>query len=74
MRAKKIRTEKILVQEREVETQNIRVKLTGFKAIFWHSDYWFRRSDGLFLKYRGVEGPPGTPETVMTLASSLPQE
>jgi hypothetical protein len=73
MRATKRGQETILIQGKEVETQNIRVKLAGFKAIFWHSDYWFRSPDGLFLKYRGVEGPPGTPETVMTLVSSLPQ-
>ena len=73
MRATKRREETILIQGEKVETQNIRVKLTGFKAMFWHSDYWFRSPDGLFLKYKGVEGPPGTPETVMTLVSRLPQ-
>lgn len=43
----------------------IDVRLTGWKSTFWHGTYWFRKSDGLFLKYESVNGPPGSPLTTV---------
>ena len=74
MRAFKREHERIVVQDKEIEAQKVRVKLTGFKAVFWHSDYWLRKTDGLFLLYEGVEGPPGTPQTIITLTSPVSEE
>ncbi len=37
---------------------------TGLFSHFWHGRYRFR-SDGLFVEYIGVNGLPGTPETVI---------
>ncbi|MFC1514358.1 hypothetical protein ACFL5X_00455 [Candidatus Omnitrophota bacterium] len=72
MRAMKTGVETISFQKKEIETQKIRVKLTGFKAMFWHSDYWLKKDNGLFLRYEGIEGPPGTPPTIVTLVTKLP--
>lgn len=46
-----------------VAAWRIEVRLTGLKALFWHSHYWLRQSDGVFLRYRGPSGPPGQPLT-----------
>jgi hypothetical protein len=49
----------------------VEVRLEGFLSAFWHGSYWYRLENGQFLKYRAVNGPPGTPETVITLAYRL---
>ena len=72
MRALKTGGQTLAFQGKDIEAQKIRVKLTGLKAMFWHSDYWFKKDTGLFLKYEGVEGPPGTPPTLIELTSLLP--
>ncbi|MBI4793393.1 MAG: hypothetical protein HY789_11880 [Deltaproteobacteria bacterium] len=50
--------------------QAVKIKIcpTGVLAGFWHAYYWFRPEDGLFLRYEGTHGPPGTPKTVISLA------
>ncbi len=45
--------EVIEVAGRKVEAVHVRISLSGLLAMFWHGDYWYRRSDGLFLRYRG---------------------
>jgi hypothetical protein len=45
----------------------VQVSATGILAKLWHCTYWFRSSDGLFLRYHGVNGPPGTPVTTIEL-------
>ncbi|MBN2461693.1 MAG: hypothetical protein JXB60_08795 [Candidatus Cloacimonetes bacterium] len=50
-----------------IEAQKIEVRLAGFFSQFWQSHYWFRLSDGLFVKYEGVNGPPGDPLTRIEL-------
>jgi len=49
--------------------RRVRISLPGIGALIWKSDYWFRLSDGLFVESRATRGPPGTPETVVTLVS-----
>lgn len=69
MKAQKIKKETIRLNNESVPTQKIKVSLAGPKAMFWSSYYWFRLSDGVFLQYQGVDGPPGTPETLTKLTS-----
>mgnify|MGYP001817567909 CR=1 FL=1 len=57
--------ETLEVDGRSVETHKIKVCLTGWKAPFWSATYWFRAEDGVFLRYQGASGPPGSPETVV---------
>jgi hypothetical protein len=47
----------------------VRVRPYGLLALFWSSLYWYRLPDGLFLRYEAVRGLPGTPLTVVELAS-----
>ena len=45
----------------------IRLSLTGMLAPFWKSDYWFSIPEGIFQRFEGPSGPPGSPLTVVTL-------
>ncbi|MFW6291463.1 MAG: hypothetical protein ACOC7V_03970 [Spirochaetota bacterium] len=49
------------------DVRHVRISLPGIAALIWRSDYWFRLPDGLFVESRVTRGPPGTPETVVTL-------
>ena len=44
----------------------IELSLTGLLSHFWKSDYWFSVPEGIFLKFQGPSGPPGSPETTIT--------
>lgn len=43
------------------------LRLDGFMANLWSSEYWFRQGDNLFVRFQGTQGPPGTAETRITL-------
>lgn len=47
--------------------RKIRISLDGILSHFWTANYWFRDSDGLFIRYEGANGFPGTPMTTMQL-------
>jgi hypothetical protein len=49
--------------------RRVRISLGGLLSTFWKAHYWFRLDDGLFIRYEGVRGPPGTPGTVIELRS-----
>lgn len=51
----------------EVPAKKVEIRIKGFFAPFWHGTYWYRLDDLLFLQYRGVNGPPGTAETLIRL-------
>jgi len=44
----------------------IRLTLPGLLASFWKSDYWFSMPDGVFFRFKGPNGPPGSPITTVT--------
>lgn len=46
----------------------VRISPAGLLACVWRGYYWFRLEDGLFLRYEGAHGPPGTPKTTISLA------
>jgi hypothetical protein len=59
--------EKIMLSGKEFSAIHLRVSLGGLLAIFWHGDYWYRLSDGRFLRYRGKNrsgGPIAVSELV----------
>lgn len=70
MKAVRIGDEKIRIEGKDIDTMKVEVKLTGFKSIFWHSTYWFRKSDLLIVRYVGVNGLPGTKVTTIELVPS----
>lgn len=51
--------EKILLAGKEIIVVQLRVSLSGLLSIFWHGDYWYRKGDGRFLRYRGKNRPNG---------------
>jgi hypothetical protein len=67
MKAEKQRTEIIELNGEEVIAQKVKVTITDFRSAFWHSYYWFNKKNGMFIRYEGVNGPPKTPKTVITL-------
>jgi len=51
--------EKIKSGGKEITAVRLRVSLSGLLSIFWHGDYWYRQSDGRFLRFRGKNRPGG---------------
>ena len=63
LQATRAGVEKIEIAGDPVVAQRVEIRLTGWRSRLWSASYWFRESDGLFLRYRGRNGLPGTPET-----------
>ncbi|MEW6427372.1 MAG: hypothetical protein AB1568_04985 [Thermodesulfobacteriota bacterium] len=51
----------------ELRAEQVEVRMDGLLSGLWSCNYWFRSGDGLFLRYEGVHGLPGTPRTVIEL-------
>ena len=47
----------------------IRLTLPGLLAPFWKSDCWFALPEGIFFRFKGPSGPPGSPMTIVTRAA-----
>lgn len=45
--------EEVEINGQKVAVIHVRISLSGLLSIFWRGDYWYRKSDGLFLRYRG---------------------
>ena len=43
----------------------VKVKLTGLLSHFWSCLYYFNAANHQFIGYKGVNGGPGTPETII---------
>ena len=67
MRAELAGKEQMVADGKTVAAQRVRIKLDSLIAAFWEASYWFRETDQVFLRYRGVNGPPGTDETMIDL-------
>ncbi|MFP4643924.1 MAG: hypothetical protein ACLFM0_06185 [Spirochaetales bacterium] len=65
LRARKRGREKVEVDGEKIEVWNVRISLPGVGSVFWGANYWYRTSDGQFVKYEGVRGGPGTPTTTV---------
>jgi hypothetical protein len=50
-----------------VEAVRVRFTVAGVSPLFWNASWWFRASDGLFLRYEMPRGMPGTPKTILEL-------
>jgi hypothetical protein len=57
-KAKKKKTETITLTTgaKPVAAVHITISLTGILSIFWTGNYWYRKSDGTFLRYFGKSG------------------
>jgi len=67
-KVKKKGNETIKINGKEVEAVYITISLTGLLSVFWTGKYWYRKSDGVFLRYKG-KGGPGTGISIMELTS-----
>lgn len=67
LKARKMETEELSLDGGSQLLTRVQVSATGILAKLWHCTYWFRSSDGQFIQYRGVNGPPGTPVTTIQL-------
>jgi len=67
-KVKKKGIETITLNGKQVEAVYITISLTGLLSIFWTGNYWYRKSDGVFLRYTGKSGP-GTGVSIMELTS-----
>ncbi|MFO7714527.1 hypothetical protein [Desulfosarcina sp.] len=66
IRAIKKGVETIDLDGNRKELLRIRLTLLGMLAPFWKSDYWFAAPEGIFYRFKGPSGPPGSPMTVVT--------
>ncbi len=48
----------ITVNGKNVQAVKLKINLTGFYSMFWSSHFYFRKSDGIFVKEAG-KGPKG---------------
>ncbi len=70
--AEKEGIEQLTMDEQTYEA--IRIKLTIDNFILsklWSAELWYRTSDGLFLRYEGTNGGPGTPKTIIELEGEV---
>jgi hypothetical protein len=47
---------------------HIRLTLPGLLAPLWKSDYWFALPEGVFFRFQGPSGPPGSSMTTVMRA------
>jgi len=66
IKAVKKEIETVAAEENQKKLQHIRLRATGMLAPFWKSDYWFALPRGIFQRFEGPSGPPGSPMTVVT--------
>jgi hypothetical protein len=67
MRAEQSENETLGTGKQAFTARKVVIRLDGLLSGIWHAEYWFRRSDTLFVRYRGTHGPPGTAETAIHL-------
>ncbi|MBN1699981.1 MAG: hypothetical protein JW881_20900 [Spirochaetales bacterium] len=67
--AKRMDVETIEINGVPAETIHVRIRPSGFAGNFWHGDYWYRKSDFRYVRFKAVQGPPGSPVAVVELVS-----
>ena len=65
MQANKAGTEYITINDKSYHAVKVKISASGLRSKFWSGHYWFRISDGLFLKYEGWNGLPGSTKTII---------
>ena len=61
--------DRLQIEGKTVSAARVKISLPGFLALFWSSRYWYRMSDGKFVRFEGLHGPPGTPLTTVVLTA-----
>ena len=72
MIAEKEKVERIEVGGQSYEAVKVKLILDHFiLSKLWSAQCWYRTSDGLFLRYQGANGRPGTPVTTINLKEEI---
>lgn len=72
MEAKKVGTEPLTIDGKTYKTVKVKLTIDNFMlSKLWSAELWYRASDGLFLRYEGANGGPGTPLTIIELDSKI---
>ncbi len=56
--------EDVRVNGKSVKAVKMIMTFPGFKSLFWKAEFWYRKNDGLLVKYKMARGAPGTPYTI----------
>jgi hypothetical protein len=67
LKASKVDIEEMASRGEVRRFQRIRLNLTGLLKPFWKSDYWFSLPNGIFYRFEGPSGPPGSPLTTVII-------
>ena len=67
MRAHTVGEEMVSVNGSPTSAVRIRITAWGLPAAFFSMDYWYRKSDFVFVKSVGSESGPGSPKTTVEL-------
>jgi hypothetical protein len=70
MVAKKMGEEEVQIEGVSVPAVRLEVRLKGMLGPFWSSTYWYRKTDGVWLRYEGPSGPPGKPMILIEYRNS----
>lgn len=71
MQAKRQGADEVEIAGQSVPALKVEIRRAGLFSSLWHGTFWFREADGLFVRYQGVHGPPGTSETVVQLQREM---
>jgi len=72
MEAKKVGTESLTIDGKTYEAVKVKLTIDNFMlSKLWSAELWYRASDGLFLRYEGSNGGPGTPTTIIELGEKV---
>ncbi len=71
MAARRRGGETIVRDGRPVPAIKVTVSVSGVPAAFYATEYWFRESDGVLLRFEGTSRGPGSPKTILELAEEF---
>ncbi|MEM6844038.1 MAG: hypothetical protein AAF632_17555 [Bacteroidota bacterium] len=68
LNAKKVSRETLDISGQTYQAVKVKLTIDNFMlSKLWSAELWYRASDGLFLRYEGANGGPGTPKTIIEL-------
>ncbi len=71
-KAEKVGIENLKIDNQVIEAVKLKMTLKNmFLSKLWSAYLWYRTSDGLFLKYEGAKGGPGTPTTTIEIVEGM---
>lgn len=65
--ARTLGEEEVMTKAGLFTARKVSIAVNGLLSHFWEAHYWFRQADGLFVRYEGTNGLPGTPATTIQL-------